>query len=292
MTVHMGGAEGATPRVAALTVYPLKSAAGIAVDQLTLDDRGATGDRRWLLVDGTGTAITARTCHALLHVTPRFATSDRNGALLLDAPRHTTFTAVVPGADAQLRTVQVWDDAVGALDAGDDAAEWCSDAIGHACRLVYLDDDAQRPLQQKYAGPLPHESRRVAFTDGAPLLLLGLPAVRALNDRLVAQGHTGMMDRRRFRANVWLEHLEPHAEDQWSAVTIGDVPLGVGSLCTRCVLTTVDPGSLEQGTEPLRSFNGYRRTDDGVVFGVNATHARTGTVRVGDTVTVHARKPS
>ncbi|MFN9309823.1 MOSC N-terminal beta barrel domain-containing protein, partial [Gemmatimonas sp.] len=51
-----------TPRVAGLTVYPLKSAAGIAVEQMPLDDRGAVGDRRWLLVDGGGQAITAREC--------------------------------------------------------------------------------------------------------------------------------------------------------------------------------------------------------------------------------------
>lgn len=290
MTVHTDTAGREMPRVAALTVYPLKSAAGIAVEQLTLDDRGAMGDRRWLLVDGEGMAITARTCHALLHVVPRFATGDRNGALLLDAPRHPTFTAVVPGADAPQRTVQVWDDAVAALDAGDEAADWCSDAIGRACRLVYLDDESQRPLRPKYAGPLPYDARRVAFTDGAPLLLLGYPSVDALNARLVEQGHGETMDRRRFRANVWLDRLAPHGEDQWSAVTIGDVPVGVGSLCTRCVLTTVDPDSLEQGTEPLRTFSAYRRTADGVVFGVNATHARTGVIRVGDVVQVHATK--
>ena len=56
------------------------------------------------------------------------------------------------------------------------------------------------------------------------------------------------------------------------------------------MLTTVDPNSLEQGPEPLRSFNAYRRTADGVVFGVNATHARTGVIRVGDAVQVHATK--
>ncbi len=275
-----------TPRVAGLTVYPLKSAAGIAVEQMPLDDRGAVGDRRWLLVDGGGQAITARECHALLHITPRFATADRHGALVLDAPRHTTFTAPVPGADAMARPVFVWDDATLALDAGDDAADWCSDVIGRACRLVHLDDEASRPLKRKYAGPLPHEARRVAFTDGAPLLVLGLPSVDALNLRLLETGSSAPLDRRRFRANVWLSHLEPHEEDHWTRVTVGDVTLGMGSLCTRCVLTTVDPDSLAQGGEPLRAFADYRRTDDGVVFGVNATHAGPGTLAVGDAVTV------
>lgn len=277
-----------TPRVAALTVYPLKSAAGIPVDSLPLDDRGAVGDRRWLLVDGEGSAITARECHPLLHITPRFATADRNGALLLDAPRHTTFTAVVPDADAVARPVFVWDDATLALDAGDDAADWCSDVIGRACRLVHLDDDASRPLQPRFAGPLPYASRRVAFTDGAPLLVLGLSSVAALNARLLEQGVSDVLDRRRFRANIWLEGLAPHEEDTWGRVQVGNVTIGMGSLCTRCVLTTVDPDSLEQGVEPLRAFSQYRRTQDGVVFGVNATHAAPGVISVGDTVEVQA----
>ena len=81
----MSHATDTMPRIAALTVYPLKSAAGIAVTSLPLDARGAVGDRRWLLVDGEGQAITARTCHALLRIVPRFAGVDRDGALLLDA---------------------------------------------------------------------------------------------------------------------------------------------------------------------------------------------------------------
>jgi uncharacterized protein YcbX len=286
----MSHATDAMPRIAALTVYPLKSAAGIAVTSLPLDARGAVGDRRWLLVDGEGQAITARTCHALLRIVPRFAGVDRDGALLLDAPGLPTFTAVPPGADAGERLVEVWGDPVPAEDAGDEAADWCSAATGIACRLVRVAETARRPLKAKYAGPLDHAGRHVAFTDGAPLLLLGLPSVAALNDRLLEQGGHDVMDRRRFRANVWLDGLAPHEEDRWRQVSIGNVTLGVGSLCVRCVLTTVDPDTQEQGTEPLRTFAQYRRTEDGVVFGVNATHVAPGTLRVGDAVEVLARR--
>lgn len=274
------------PRVSALTVYPLKSAAGVPVDSLPLDERGAVGDRRWLLVNGEGRAITARECHALLHIVPRFATADRNGALHLDAPRHSTFTALIPDADAVARCVLIWDDTTLAHDAGDEAAAWCTSVIGRACRLVYLDHDAQRPLNHKYAGPLSHEHRNVAFTDGAPLLVLGLASIAHLNARLAEQGTYDVLDRRRFRANVWLDGVAPHEEDGWSAIRVGGVTLGMGSLCTRCVLTTVDPDTLEQGGEPLRIWSTYRRTPDGVVFGVNATHETPGVVRVGDPVTV------
>jgi uncharacterized protein YcbX len=277
-------------RVAGLTVYPLKSAAGIRVKELPLDDRGAIGDRRWLLVDGEGQAITARTDHRLLHITPRFATANRDGALLLDAPRLSTLTAVVPGADALARPVFVWGDAVVALDAGDEAAAWCSDAIGRACRLVRLDDESSRPLRPKYAGPLPHHDRRVAFSDGAPLLVLSLASIAALNAKLREQGEPDPLDARRFRANIWLDGVAPHEEDSWGAIQVGSVTLGMGSLCVRCVLTTVDPDTLDAGTQPLRAFAEYRRTPDGVVFGVNATHAGEGMIAVGDGVVVLAER--
>lgn len=275
-----------TPSVGGLTIYPLKSAAGVAVAELALDDRGAVGDRRWLLVDPSGHAITARETHALLHVRPRFASDDRNGSLMLDASDHPTCVVPVPDASSAQRQVVIWKDTVTANDAGDDAAAWCSDVIGRACRLVRVADEATRPLKTKYAGPLSSEGRRVAFTDGAPLMLLGHSSIAALNARLALQGHPESMDHRRFRANVWLDTTGPHEEDTWRRVRIGSVELGLGSLCVRCVLTTVNPDTLAAGAEPLRSFSEYRRVAGGVAFGVNATHAAPGTMRVGDMVDV------
>ena len=284
--------ERPSARVAALTLYPIKSTAGMEVDAITLDDRGAIGDRRWLLVDPAGEAITARETPRLLAVKPQFATSDRNGPLALHAPALPACVVPVPDASAPQRDVVIWGDVVTALDAGDDVAAWCSDAIGRAARLVRLDDGAARPLKPKYAGPLPHANRRVAFTDGAPLMMLGLASIVHLEERLRAGGQPLHMDRRRFRANVWLEHTAPHEEDQWRRLSIGGVDLGVGSLCTRCVLTTVDPDTQARGPEPLREFAAYRRVPDGVAFGVNMTHAGVGTLHVGDAVQIHeARSP-
>lgn len=276
------------PQVAALTIYPLKSATGIEVNALELDAWGAVGDRRWLLIDAHGAAITARDAHALLTIVPHIADSDRDGALTLTAPGRSGVVVSVPDADARVVPVHIWDDAVVARAASPEASAWCADILGQPCTLVRVSRETQRPLAPRFAGPLPFAGRHVAFTDGAPLLVLGLASIAALNDRLLAQGETTLMDRRRFRANVWLDHLAPHEEDTWRAVRIGDVRLGVGTRCARCVLTTVDPDTLERGAEPLRTMATYRREGGGVVFGVNTTHADPGWVRVGDVVTVEA----
>ena len=52
-------------RLAAIYRYPLKSAAGLACEQATLDDFGVAGDRRWLLVDPAGDFLSQRRLPAL-----------------------------------------------------------------------------------------------------------------------------------------------------------------------------------------------------------------------------------
>jgi uncharacterized protein YcbX len=282
----MSEGRGDGPRVSALWVYPLKSAAGIAVDALVLDALGAAGDRRWMLVDAAGEAVTARTHPSLVRIQPAFADGDPSGALWLSAPGMEPLRVAVP-AGAPVREAQVWDDAVPVRDAGDAAAAWCSAVVGVPVRLVWLDAHAERPLRAKYAGPVAWEGRHVPLSDGAPLLLLGDASVAALQARLAAGGRPAAEGQpRRFRANILVAGTAPHEEDGWREVAVGAVRLGVGSACPRCVLTTVDPDSAAKGQEPLRTLAGYRTREGQVVFGMNATHAAPGEIRVGDAVRV------
>ncbi len=277
-------------QVAALFVHPIKSAAAIAVEEMALDDRGAVGDRRWLVVDDSGLQITARDTPVLALVRPAFADAEpssipRNpdGALWVEAPRLTRLRVAVPLESTATMAVRVWNDVIDAHDAGDEAAAWMSEAIQRRCRLVRLAESARRPLASKYAGPLANAGRRVAFTDGAPLLLLGQGSVDALNARLVEQGGEPMSVAR-FRPNVLLSHTAPHEEDSWRSIRIGTVDFGVGKPCERCVMITVDPQTAEKGPEPLRTLATYRRQDGLVMFGMNATHASPGVLRIGDAV--------
>ena len=279
-----------TARVSALYVHPLKSAAGIRVQEITLDARGAVGDRRWVLADAdaNGDMITARETHRLVLIRPSFLTADRRGGIGLTAPGLAPLTVPLDAIDlaAPTRLVRVWDDDVVAHDAGDVPAAWCTAAVGRPCRLLRLADVDRRPLAERFAGSIDPESRYVAMSDGAPLLLLGMASVDALNARLVERGHAEVMDPRRFRANILITGTLPHDEDTWRDIRIGDVSLSVGSACTRCVLTTVDPDTAESGQEPLRTFAQYRRADGSVIFGMNTTHREPGVIRVGDAVEV------
>ncbi len=277
----------ATPRVAALFVHPLKSARPVPVSRMPLDALGAVGDRRWMLVDPDGRFISQRERARLALVQAALPMTD--GMIVADGP----LTLRAPGLDAITveradhvppRAVSIWHDTVDMADAGDEAAAWCSEAMETPCRLVHLTAATRRPLAAKYAGPLDYATRTVAVTDGAPLLLLGQGSLDALNQRL-AQGGSPALGVERFRPNVLLDGIGAHDEDGWSRVRIGEVELGVGSQCPRCVVTTIDQERLDRSVEPLRTLATYRRdADGGVMFGMNVTHAAPGVLHVGDEV--------
>ena len=56
--------------------------------------------------------------------------------------------------------------------------------------------------------------------------------------------------------------------------------------CARCVVTTLDPDTGVAGREPLATLAGYRRIGSKVYFGQNVIHRATGTISVGDAITV------
>ncbi len=276
--------------VQALFVHPLKGARPVAVPIMRLDKLGALGDRRWMLVDENDVAITPRDVARLAQLVATLPTRG-DGAILADSPLTLNMTGLPPlvvshvSHDAPHRTVRCWDDTLEMADAGDAAAQWCSSAIGMVCRLMHMSTRSHRSLAARFAGSVPHAERGVTVTDGAPLLVLGAASVDALNARLRASGET-VVGSDRFRANIVLNTQAPHIEDEWSDLMIGNVATALGSPCSRCVVPNIDPATLTQSTEPLRTLATYRRADDGkVMFGMNATHATPGVIRIGDRVT-------
>lgn len=280
-----------TIRVSALFHYPVKSCAGIAVTELSLDDWGAVDDRRWMLVRPDYTFITQREVGSLALIGAHV----RKGGLHLTHARMESLDVPYPREDASRHLVTVWDDAALTQDAGDEAAEWCSRATGVACRLVHIAPDAERPLQHRYAGSVDPVGRHVALSDGAPLLILSEGSLATLNEHL-AEKCLAPVGFDRFRPNVVLSGAGSHEEDTWHSIEINGITIGVGSLCARCVMTTIDqsvgiPASRltgEPGGEPLRTLATYRKQGGGVMFGMNATNASPGVVRVGDEVVVRA----
>jgi uncharacterized protein YcbX len=98
------------------------------------------------------------------------------------------------------------------------------------------------------------------------------------------------LDRRRFRANIVLEtkDSDPFLEDGWvgHALRFGDSDAGPTvsvTMCDqRCVMINFDPETAEQDARIMKTAVRLNKNNAGVY----ATVLRTGTIRVGDRVTL------
>jgi len=260
-------------KIKSLYYYPVKSLAGIATDALPLDRFGPVNDRRWMLVDDQGQFVTQRKYPALVRIIPSLA----GGQLQLAVPGQ---GSVAVTAGGRTREVTVWKDQVaGALEADGEASGMISAFLGKRVSLVYMPEAVTRPARHdSLAGTHP-----VSFADGFPFLVTNQASLEDLAARLPDYG-----DMRRFRPNVVIEGGAAWEEDAWQTLGLGDVRVRTVKPCSRCIMTTVDPDTGDRSPvgEPLKTLASFRRTEDGVMFGVNGVHENLGTLRVGDPVTL------
>ncbi len=272
-------------QVDALYIHPIKSCRGVSVDLAALDRRGMVHDRRWMVVDGTGAFRTLRTLprFALVHVALDRPNPLDAVAMQLTAPGAPPLELPLGLDEGPMASVTVWGDPVAAKE-HEEGSRWFSEVLEDSVRLVYMPEDARRPVGRAARELDSPAGDILSFADSYPLLLLGSASVTDLSSRI---GHR--MSPRRFRPNVLLGGLNPYAEDDLREVTIGEVTFDVVSPCTRCSATTVDPETGVTGKEPLKTLARFRRRGSDVVLGMNARHRTPGTLRVGDRVEALAK---
>lgn len=260
--------------------FPIKSCRGQSLQRATVEPWGLHGDRRWMVVDEAGSAITAREEHSLFLVRPEIV----EGGLSLTRDGAAPLTVATP-AGAQLREVDVHGTPLLASLADDTAHAWFSEAIGRPATLVYLDDPTRRPTNPLRTLP----SDRVSLADGYPLLLTTNASLAALNDLIAAgpSSHAGPLPMIRFRPNVVVSGADAWVEDDWRRVRIGAAEFRAVKGCDRCVMTTLDPDTGEGGHEPTATLARHRRWDGQTWFGINLVPDTHGvTIGLGDEVEV------
>jgi uncharacterized protein len=256
------------PHLTSLTLYPLKSASGIATGSWDLDDFGLRHDRRWMVVDPGGRFVTQRTHPRLALVRPMLLET----SLLVEAPGVAPLELpLAPSGSVMVRTT-IWDDVCDALWLGPGPAQWISTVLRSPCALVYMPDSTVRPADRAYAPP----GARVSFADGFPFLLISEESLADLNGRL-----TQPIPMNRFRPNLVIGGGGPYIEDTLHRFQIDGVAFRAVKPCGRCVVTTTDQETAERGVEPLRTLATYRRRDGEVMFGQNVVHLATGRLTVG-----------
>jgi len=127
--------------------------------------------------------------------------------------------------------------------------------------------------------------------DEAPVSVINLATIDGISREADLD-----LDRRRFRANVYLEsaRTDPFQEDEWVGGTLifGDgesrVVLSVTMQDYRCAMINLDPETCERNPHVMKTVI---RLNEGYA-GVYATVIRTGTINVGDRVRFAAEESS
>jgi uncharacterized protein YcbX len=258
-----------------LTIYPIKSAGGIPVNDWAVDEFGLRYDRRWMVVDQWGEFLSQRSHPRLALVRPSIV----DGSLRIDAPGMRSLELPLEPSASDSADVTVWKDTCRAAWLGERPAAWFSEFLGSPCGLVYMTGETVRPADPTYAPG----GTRVSFADAFPFLLISEESLADLNRRLADP-----LPMNRFRPNLVVAGVTPYQEDLWQRIEINGIGIRVVKPCARCVVTTTDQMTAKQGKEPLRTLATYRKVDGKVMFGQNAVHERTGWLRVGDAVVVTA----
>ena len=255
--------------IARLFVYPVKSCAGIEVQEALLTDTGLDLDRAWMVVDANGLFLTQRALPRMALIRPQLKSEE----MVLRAPGMLALHVAIDAVEAPI-TVTVWRDTVPAWDMGPVAAQWFSDFLGQPCRLVRFDPEQRRLSSMDWTGGVEAPNQ---FADGFPVLIASEASVQELNRRLQAGGHA-TVGMERFRPNVVLAGVEPHDEDRVDLVRVeggaeGELHLQPVKPCARCPIPDIDPATAESSPavgDTLRTYRQDKRLDGAITFGMNA----------------------
>ena len=261
--------------LSSITVYPVKSLAGINVTQWAVTKTGLQFDRKWMLVDTAGQFLSQRKLPAMALIN----TALTDDHLILSARGMTNLQLPLKPAAGDVITSTVWHDQCQALSVATAADRWLSRVLNVDCRLVYQPDDSIRTVDQDYAA----SSDQVSFADGFPFLIIAENSLTALNREMSLQ-----LSMSRFRPNLVISGCAEYAEDSWRDISIGAINFRLPKPCSRCSVPNIDPDTAVISKEPLSTLNRLRKWQNKVYFGQNALHDQCGVLTVGDKVCINA----
>lgn len=262
--------------VSALYIYPVKSLGGFSVSEAVMTTTGFQHDRRWMLVDKEGIFMTQRQ-HPEMALLQTAITAD---GLYIYHKHYPEKNIIIPFVSTPVgsKQVKVWDDLCDAWYYDDVSINlWFSEMLETTCELVYMPEGTNRMVDKAYA----KNNEITSFSDGYPILIIGQSSLDELNSKLAEPVSID-----RFRPNMVFSSGPPHIEDDWNHFTINAIDFFGVKTCGRCVVTTIDQQTSIAGKEPLRTLATYRTFDNKIKFGMNLLHKGTGTIKLGEAISV------
>ena len=262
--------------ISRLFVYPIKSCAGVEVQEAILTETGLEFDRAWMVVDEGGNFLTQRQLPRMCLVRPQLRYYD----MVLRAPGMLALHIKLDEVEAPVQ-VRIWNDEVAAYDMGDIAAQWFTDFLGANARLVRFDPEHKRASSRQWTGEVEALNQ---FSDGYPLLVISEASLAHFNSKLTTAGFAAV-GMERFRPNIVLGNksgltgageVAAHDEDRLGEMQIstgqGEVLLRPVKPCQRCPIPNIDPATGLSHPAVLDTLQTYRqnaRADDALTFGMN-----------------------
>jgi uncharacterized protein YcbX len=242
--------------VVRLCRYPVKSLGGQSLRRVRIEPYGLYGDRSHAFVDESKTGFA------------RYITA-RELPLMLQYQASLDEVPYVRHPQQHFPEVRITSPSGAVLDWG---------------------EQLQREMEGQYGAPVTMVRRSAADTelmevDAGSVLVVTEASIRAL-ERLWGR----LLDLRRFRANIVLSHAdgEPFEEAEWAGRTlrIGSAVLRAVEPCERCAMIGIDPDTLEKDASLLRLV--HERLEGS--FGIYCSVVKTGEVRLGEKVSLDARR--
>ena len=238
-----------------LFVHPIKSCAGIAVDEALLVETGLELDRAWMVVDEAGEMLTQRELPRMALIQPTLRGSD----MVLRAPGMLALHVL-------LDTVEAADPGAGVgrhrqgLRHGR-AGGAVVQRFPRPARCGWCASTPSRSACPTPPGPASIEAEN-AFADAFPLLVVSAASLDDLNARLVAKRRGAGDDaalpaQPGARRPAALRRGPPRRRSR-STPPQGPVRLRLVKPCVRCTIPNVDPASGAAGHEPGDTLAGYR----------------------------------
>ncbi|KAI8893517.1 hypothetical protein BC833DRAFT_608071 [Globomyces pollinis-pini] len=279
-----------------LFIYPIKSCAGIELNDCTFNQYGFQYDRHWIVgskkEDGSWKMVTQREYSRMVLIQPK---------LIFDGGKYPTLILNAPGMDEiSINTIitsdpvfiPVWKSEVSGYIQSDLVSKWLSDFLGIDCSLFVKDPELERPLIKKHTPALDKfdYNPQTAFADGFPFLLLSEESVKDFSSQLPEGIAIRLLT---FRPNIVVAGLSPYEEDEILSLQIGTIQFFVAARTTRCRMVNNTPEGVP-GTEVLKLIQRIRRVDPGAKYegcmGVNVIHrVANGTISVGDQLIINQK---
>jgi len=243
-------------KVGRINITPVKGLGLQHPDEVELTAQGVETNRRFYLISGW------RLFNGIDHgPLVRIAPSVENGRLTLLFPDGRVVDAEVELGEAL--STSFWGRQVSGRLVVGPWSDALSDYVGASVQLVRTNEPGMG-------------------SDVHVGTLLSRASCERLGQELAAE-----IDPSRFRMLFDLDGGEPHEEDTWDRVRIGDAVVRIAGPVPRCAITTQDPKSGVPSLDTLRgikAYRGVRGEQKKIDFGVYFDVVEPGRVRVGDAV--------